>query len=77
MYLVTLNDKGYDNVIKVKTTFNGIPASKLLISHEVSYEKIEIINKAKSSVAFAGIYSRKPMRASRFIADKIRLYARD
>lgn len=69
-----LNPIFYDEIIVIKTIMLSIPTSRMKFSHEVYNQKNEIINKAESTVAFVNIDTRKPIRPSKIILDKIQSY---
>ncbi len=64
----------YDDIITIKTLLHNVPTSKMIFHHEVYNHNNEMINQAVSTVAFVDIHTRKPMRASHLIVNKIKLY---
>jgi len=64
----------YDDIITIKTSLYNIPTSRMIFHHEVRSNNNEMINRATSTVAFVDINTRKPMKAPRFIVNKIKSY---
>lgn len=62
----------YDDIISIKTSIEDIPTSRLIFYHEVRNFNNELINQAKSSVAFVDIHTRKPLKVPQLIVNKIK-----
>lgn len=61
----------YDDLIKVKTTFQELSGVKLKFYHLVYNQKNEIINKAKSTMVFVDNKTQKVMRIPERIFKKL------
>ena len=62
----------YDDIIIIKTLLGNIPTSRLEFQHEVRNHNNELINQAKSVVAFVDIHTRKPLKAPQLVVNKIK-----
>lgn len=61
----------YDDVVNVKTQLKKIPTVKIEFDYEITNEKGEILTLANTVLAFIDMKTNKPVRAPKFILDRL------
>ncbi len=61
----------YDDVVNVKTQLKKTPTVKIEFDYEITNENGEILTTANTVLAFIDMKSNKPMRAPKFILDRL------
>ncbi len=61
----------YDDLINVKTQLKKIPTAKIEFVYEITNEKGEILTTANTVLAFIDMKTNRPMRAPKFVLDKL------
>ena len=61
----------YDDLINVKTQLKKMPTAKIEFDYEITNEKGEILTTANTVLAFIDMKTNKPIRAPKFILDKL------
>jgi len=61
----------YDDVVNVKTQLKKTPTVKIEFDYEITNESGEILTTATTVLAFIDMKTNKPIRAPKFILDKL------
>ena len=65
----------YDDIIKISTKLIEMSYTKMFFQHNVYDTAGNLINKGTSTLALVDLESRKPLRISEFIKEKIASYS--
>jgi acyl-CoA thioester hydrolase len=61
----------YDDVINVKTQLKKMPTARIEFDYQITNENDEILTTANTVLAFIDIKTNKPIRAPKYILDKL------
>jgi len=61
----------YDDVINVKTQLVKLPTATIEFNYEITNQNDEILTTASTTLVFINMKTNKPMRAPKFILDKL------
>ena len=65
----------YDEVIKVKTQLNKMPAVRIEFDYEITNQKGEILTLAKAELVFVNMKTGRPMKCPDYLLDKLQEYS--
>lgn len=64
----------YDDIIRVKTTVESLPTSRMSFHYEIYNLSGELIHEAFTDLIFLNAQTLKPVRAPEFLTEKIRFF---
>ena len=65
------NPAKYDDVLTVKTTLKNLPSARIDFHYEIHNSDNQLITTAETTLVFVNMETNKPMRAPKYLLDKI------